>query len=136
MHETARSRSPGGAFRSMERRDSLAVSARWLLVLPLVSACNEDVTPIDDDGDSSIDDGINSLDDDSVTDTETVGSTGDEPTSTEGSSMSDGGEPSCIDGVFNQDETDVDCGGPTCDPCASGLDCLEATDCIDGVCED
>ena len=121
----------------MERRHSLAVSARWLIVLPLVSACNEDATPIDDEGDSSVDDGINSLDDDSATDTEAVDSTGDEPTSSEGSSMSDGpGEPSCMDDLFNQDETDVDCGGPTCDPCASGLDCLVATDCIDGVCED
>jgi hypothetical protein len=109
-----------------------------LLALPLAAACNEDSAPVDEDGDSSIDDGINSLDDSNDSTTDDPDSTGEPPTSTEGGSMEDvtGGDPSCMDGVFNQDETDVDCGGPTCEPCAAGFDCLEASDCIDGVCED
>jgi hypothetical protein len=32
-------------------------------------------------------------------------------------------------------ETDVDCGGPNCAPCADGLKCLVNTDCIDKVCD-
>ncbi len=44
-------------------------------------------------------------------------------------------EPTCEDGVRNGDETDVDCGGPTCDVCESGAACLEPTDCASGVCE-
>ncbi len=48
-------------------------------------------------------------------------------------------EPSCADGVTNQDETDQDCGG-ACPPCADGLHCLEGADCAvaycrpDGIC--
>ena len=40
----------------------------------------------------------------------------------------------CSDGFFNGDETDVDCGGPTCDACDPGLDCSAASDCTSGVC--
>ncbi len=45
----------------------------------------------------------------------------------------------CNDGVLNQDETDVDCGGEVCKACAEGGICLvnadcEVGDCIDGVC--
>jgi len=110
-----------------------------LLLLPLSSACNEDVSPVDEEGDSSIDDGINSISDSMSGTTEDSADTTEGPlTSSEGASMSDssGGDPSCTDEQTNQDETDVDCGGATCDPCASGLNCLEASDCIDGVCED
>jgi hypothetical protein len=48
--------------------------------------------------------------------------------------------PGCKDGANNQGESDVDCGGPHCSPCATGkycetgTDCLSAT-CIFGVCE-
>ncbi len=42
---------------------------------------------------------------------------------------------SCIDGRQNQDETDVDCGGETCDPCANGLGCERYTDCVSGFCD-
>ncbi|MDC0672922.1 hypothetical protein [Nannocystis radixulma] len=46
---------------------------------------------------------------------------------------------SCEDGLLNQDESDVDCGGATCSPCADGLQCTEASDCavdscVGGVC--
>lgn len=37
--------------------------------------------------------------------------------------------PSCTDHVRNGQETDVDCGGPTCPACGSGDHCLLARDC-------
>ena len=37
--------------------------------------------------------------------------------------------PTCKDGVQNQDETDVDCGG-SCGPCADGKKCKNHGDCI------
>lgn len=43
--------------------------------------------------------------------------------------------PSCSDGVQNNDETDVDCGG-SCVDCANGLMCSDLTDCASGVCTD
>ena len=45
-------------------------------------------------------------------------------------------EPGCTDGFANGDETDVDCGGPTCEPCADGLICVEDSDCLSVVCVD
>jgi Sulfatase-modifying factor enzyme 1 len=42
--------------------------------------------------------------------------------------------PSCSDGVQNGQETDVDCGGPTCTPCTNGEACLKNTDCASGSC--
>jgi hypothetical protein len=42
--------------------------------------------------------------------------------------------PTCSDGVKNQGETDVDCGGATCAPCASGKKCAQGSDCVMGVC--
>ncbi|MDI3292124.1 Ig-like domain-containing protein, partial [Polyangium sp. 15x6] len=41
---------------------------------------------------------------------------------------------SCDDGVKNGTETDVDCGGGTCLPCASGQACTTAADCQTGAC--
>ena len=32
-------------------------------------------------------------------------------------------------------ETDVDCGGPNCSPCANDDGCSVATDCVSGVCD-
>ena len=43
-------------------------------------------------------------------------------------------EPSCTDGVKNQGESDVDCGGP-CPPCRLGKDCVRDGDCISGHCD-
>jgi len=40
---------------------------------------------------------------------------------------------SCTDGVKNQNESDVDCGG-TCLPCAEGLRCAKNSDCIKAKC--
>ena len=41
--------------------------------------------------------------------------------------------PTCADDVKNAAETDVDCGGPDCDPCAAGQACGEDADCL-GLC--
>ncbi|MBI4918186.1 MAG: hypothetical protein HY825_20280 [Acidobacteria bacterium] len=40
----------------------------------------------------------------------------------------------CFDGLQNGDETDIDCGGATCDPCAPGAVCLLPSDCASAVC--
>ncbi len=40
----------------------------------------------------------------------------------------------CNDGLLNQDETDVDCGGATCNGCALGEDCNLASDCASQSC--
>lgn len=42
--------------------------------------------------------------------------------------------PTCMDAVENGDETDVDCGGPTCAECADGEGCATGDDCTSGVC--
>ncbi len=43
---------------------------------------------------------------------------------------------SCIDGLQNGAETDVDCGGGTCPTCPDGSTCGGSTDCTSGVCAD
>jgi Ca2+-binding RTX toxin-like protein len=40
----------------------------------------------------------------------------------------------CFDGLKNASETDVDCGGGSCAPCASAKACEEGSDCLDEVC--
>ncbi len=42
--------------------------------------------------------------------------------------------PSCRDQRLNEDETDTDCGGLSCQACDDGQTCLVASDCISGVC--
>jgi LruC domain-containing protein len=42
--------------------------------------------------------------------------------------------PSCTDGVQNQNESDVDCGGPNCGRCADTRTCGAGSDCTSGVC--
>jgi hypothetical protein len=41
---------------------------------------------------------------------------------------------SCMDGIWNQMETDVDCGGGSCAPCSFNKMCNIGTDCQSGVC--
>jgi len=41
----------------------------------------------------------------------------------------------CTDGELDGDETDVDCGGPDCEPCADGRACLDDDDCASGSCD-
>ena len=43
-------------------------------------------------------------------------------------------KPTCSDGIQNQDESDVDCGGATCDKCENGKTCTKADDCANGEC--
>ncbi len=42
--------------------------------------------------------------------------------------------PTCNDKLKNQDETDVDCGGATCPPCAVGKTCKLPADCASKTC--
>ncbi len=44
-------------------------------------------------------------------------------------------EPGCEDGTWNRGETDVDCGGEDCPPCADGRACSEGRDCCSGLCD-
>ena len=41
----------------------------------------------------------------------------------------------CQDGAVNQDESDADCGGSRCEPCALGRTCLAAADCTTNNCD-
>jgi hypothetical protein len=41
---------------------------------------------------------------------------------------------SCTDGIQNEGETDIDCGGPNCGGCANGKNCGGDTDCLSGSC--
>lgn len=41
---------------------------------------------------------------------------------------------SCSDGIKNQDETDVDCGGKLCAPCRAAQACVVDTDCEGAAC--
>jgi hypothetical protein len=42
--------------------------------------------------------------------------------------------PACTNSVQDGAETDVDCGGPTCGPCANGRQCAVNGDCVSGLC--
>ena len=42
--------------------------------------------------------------------------------------------PTCTDGIRNQDETDVDCGGSRCPACKLGKKCETKDDCDDSEC--
>ncbi|MBL4683805.1 MAG: hypothetical protein JKY37_04390 [Nannocystaceae bacterium] len=42
----------------------------------------------------------------------------------------------CDDGIQNQGETDVDCGGPNCNTCPDGGGCEQDSDCESGVCDE
>ncbi len=44
------------------------------------------------------------------------------------------GTTACDDGRANGLETDVDCGGPSCGPCADDHGCLSDSDCLSDVC--
>ncbi len=45
-----------------------------------------------------------------------------------------GAPPTCGDGVLNQDESGVDCGGTVCGACALGGGCRVDADCVDMTC--
>ncbi len=68
------------------------------------------------------------------------GSCGVDTDCTSGSCQEDGtcgaGNLRCEDGERNDEETDVDCGGPDCDPCDDGGACMAPTDCASGICDE
>ena len=93
----------------------------------------------------------------STTDVSTSGTTGSTTDTTGGSTGSTGGSTSgstgstgsttdttggsstgmgdlCLNGVMDQDETDVDCGGAICGDCADGQQCLVGEDCLSQTC--
>lgn len=43
-------------------------------------------------------------------------------------------DSACLNGVLDADETDIDCGGPSCNSCGAGQQCTGDTDCIYGLC--
>jgi hypothetical protein len=43
--------------------------------------------------------------------------------------------PTCLDGVKDYPESDVDCGGGTCDGCALGQACFNTWDCLSAACD-
>ncbi|TAL51747.1 MAG: hypothetical protein EPN86_06065 [Nanoarchaeota archaeon] len=43
------------------------------------------------------------------------------------------GHPACDDGIMNNDETDIDCGG-SCKPCSNGKKCSFSAECQSSVC--
>jgi hypothetical protein len=46
-----------------------------------------------------------------------------------------GGSGSCTDHIRDGEETDIDCGGPTCPPCGLEQICLSDQDCGSGACD-
>ena len=44
-------------------------------------------------------------------------------------------EPTCMDGVQNQEESDIDCGG-SCVHCETGASCILDTDCVSDYCNE
>src|SRR5262245_18962235 len=42
--------------------------------------------------------------------------------------------PSCRNAMRDNDETDVDCGGATCERCGDGLKCVTGSDCLSTIC--
>jgi hypothetical protein len=64
-----------------------------------------------------------------TTDLTTTTTTTTEPTSTTA-------PDTCDDGLQSGDETDIDCGGPTCAPCPLSASCLLDSDCQSALCQD
>jgi len=48
--------------------------------------------------------------------------------------LGDGSTPTCLDGIQDGLESDVDCGGDACQPCAAGRRCKDGADCESGSC--
>lgn len=97
-----------------------------LLLVPVVgvAGCSDDAV-----GASGGGDGIESIGGASSSGTEGMltGSTGDADETT-------GEPPPCANGEQDGDETDVDCGGGTCDPCGPGGTCGSDDDCDTMIC--
>src|SRR4051812_25720593 len=46
------------------------------------------------------------------------------------------GGPTCADGILSDPETDIDCGGDSCPPCALGQHCQNDADCSANRCKE
>lgn len=121
-------------------RCSFSSSLPVLLAVATTACFNPDPAPVDG----------------TDTDGQTTGSTADTLDGTAGGDCQDGilnGEetdvdcggptceacapaPSCTDGILNGEETDVDCGGGVCSTCDDGQGCGSGLDCTNGVCTD
>ncbi len=110
---------------------SLPTATLLASLLPLACSTGQ----VDEGGDT-----FNQTSLDEANDRDTEGSGTDH--GTEGSlETGETGEPmpTCGDGMANQGETDVDCGGPNCGPCGDGGMCAQNSDCasqscVGGVC--
>jgi sugar lactone lactonase YvrE len=59
----------------------------------------------------------------------------DGPTTDASESVDETVGDACADGVMNGEETDVDCGGPTCEACGTGQGCQAPSDCVSMTCD-
>jgi hypothetical protein len=66
------------------------------------------------------------------TSSSTVASTSTSTTTSTSTSVPAG---TCSDGLQNQDETDIDCGGNICPQCPPGDSCIDGADCTSSVCQ-
>jgi hypothetical protein len=103
-----------------------------LLGTAFVAACNGDDTTAALDGTGTTGGPATGSGDTDASATTTTTTT--TPT-TSADETSTGADPTCDDGIHNGDETDVDCGGPTCSACQPGRSCEEGSDCTSEVCE-
>ena len=95
-----------------------------MLGYAFITGCNDDASSVTGGDETST--GSSTTADDTTTTTNSTTDSVDETT---------GGPPeTCVDGVRNQDESDVDCGGQACSPCDVGQACNEAGDCVSLVC--
>jgi hypothetical protein len=91
----------------------------------------------DGDGDADTGDGDGDTGDGDGDTGDGDGDTGDGDGDTgDGDGDGDGDPETCEDGIQNQDESDIDCGGTLCDTCGDGASCLVGEDCMAGQCVD
>ncbi len=126
---------------------------KWTRCFSLVGVmavgCTDDATNTDEVGDTgtetaatdSTSNGETSSSDTTTTDTtdttatDTTDTTATDTTDTTTDTTDTTGGETCSDSVMNQDETDVDCGGLICGPCADGQMCAAPEDCASTNCD-
>src|SRR5690606_26543361 len=81
---------------------------------------------------TAADDGATAGSDGESTDGDSGSAGDDDSTSSSGGEDDDttGVVESCRNAILDQDETDVDCGGSICEPCAVGETCVAPADCV------
>ena len=108
-------------------------SALSLIILPLLACGGDESVGVNDDDVESGGIDLTSSTSSATTMEPTTNAT--EMMGSGSAADESGGDGSCFDGIKNTNETDVDCGGPDCDRCEPGQDCLEDSDCTTDVCE-